>query len=207
MSIPARSSPASLKALRQDLLECRQCPQVTPPVVTGLAVESRIFLVGQAPGPHEGRLGRPFAYTAGRTLFKWFASIGVDEETFRARVHMAAVLRCFPGKAPGGGDRVPARDEIERCGKWMEQEAQLQRPSLVIPVGALAIRQLLPVRRLVDIIGESRPVDFFGRQVDMLALPHPSGLSTWHRTEPGRSLLEQALEKLREHPVWTATFS
>ncbi|WGZ96461.1 MAG: hypothetical protein QJT81_08250 [Candidatus Thiothrix putei] len=31
---------------------------------------------------------RPFGWTAGKTLFKWFAGIGLDEDTFRQRVYM-----------------------------------------------------------------------------------------------------------------------
>ena len=42
------------------------------PAVSGPPVLSRILLVGQAPGVKEPLLGRPFAWTAGRTLFRWF---------------------------------------------------------------------------------------------------------------------------------------
>lgn len=84
----------------QDALRaCRRCPQMHPPVITGQAVLSPMLLVGQAPGDREGGLGRPFAWTAGKTLFKWFASIGLEENAFRQKVYMAAVCRCFPGKS------------------------------------------------------------------------------------------------------------
>ena len=74
----ARSS--RLERHRAALLSCRRCPSVVPPVVTGLPVMSEIYLLGQAPGVHEGRLGRPFAYTAGKTLFRWFARLGVEPQ-------------------------------------------------------------------------------------------------------------------------------
>jgi uracil-DNA glycosylase len=35
---------------------------------------------------------------------------------------------------------------------------------------------------------------------EVVALPHPSGASTWHRTEPGKTLLRQALRLLGEDP-------
>jgi len=187
-------------------MACRDCPDMIPPVVSGEAVSSRVFLIGQAPGPHEGRLGKPFAYTAGRTLFRWFASIGVDESEFRRKVHMAAMARCFPGKSPKGGDRVPSRVEIETCGQWMSAEADTLHPQLVIPVGALAIRHFLGPGKLVDHVGHVKTAVFFERPVDFVCLPHPSGLSTWHKTEPGRSLLEQALGTLTKHPTWQRTF-
>ena len=69
---------------------------MVPPSVSGNPVLSEVYLVGQAPGTHEGRLGKPFAYTAGKTMFAWFERIGVDEETFRNGAYMAAVARCFP---------------------------------------------------------------------------------------------------------------
>ena len=43
-----------------------------PPPVSGGPVLSKVMLVGQAPGVREPVLGKPFAWTAGRTLFGWF---------------------------------------------------------------------------------------------------------------------------------------
>src|SRR6185295_7836880 len=109
----------------------------------------------------------------------------LDEERFRDQVYMAAVCRCFPGKADGGGDRVPSRDEVERCSRHLRAEVKLLRPRLVIPVGKLAIAQLYPdLDKLTDVIGTQRKAELSGHSFDMIALPHPSGASTWHRTEP-----------------------
>lgn len=200
----------SLSAHRAALLACRRCPGVVPPVVCGPAVSSPIYLLGQAPGPHEAGIGHPFAWTAGRTLFRWFGSLGVDEATFRSRVYMAAVLRCFPGKASrGGGDRVPAPDEIERCASWIRAELDLLRPALVIAVGKLAITQVAgrPVPRLDEVVGPVHRGAFHGHPVDWIALPHPSGLSAWPKVEPGRSLLASTLSSLGRHPAWRRCFS
>ena len=173
------------------------------PVVTGTPVMSPVMLIGQAPGVHEGPAGKPFAWTAGKTMFGWFAQLGMPEDEFRARVYMAAVCRCFPGKAEGGGDRVPSAAEIERCGKHLRTEIALLRPRLVIPVGKLAIAQLYPdVDKLTEIIGEVRRGELADQAFDVIALPHPSGASTWHRTEPGKTLLARALAKISQHEAW-----
>src|SRR5438552_275382 len=113
------------------------------PVVVGQPVVSPILLIGQAPGARGGALGRPLAWTAGKQLFKWFAALGLGEPEFRTRVYMAAVCRCFPGKRPRGGDREPSPAEIAACGSWLDREIQLLRPRLVLPVGRLAIAELL----------------------------------------------------------------
>ena len=197
-----------LKALHRELDACKACPNVVGPVVHGPAVRSRIFLVGQAPGPHEGEIGRPFAWTAGKTLFAWFQSaMGIDEETFRRKIYMAAVLRCFPGKSKGGGDRRPAPDEIERCRAFLSREVALLKPELILPVGALAIEQVLGhAGPLSEIIGVERRIRFHGVEADVICLPHPSGASPWHKLEPGRTLLKKSLALIAAHPAVRGAF-
>lgn len=192
-----------LGVLHAELEACHACPKMIGPVVHGGAIASRVLLVGQAPGPREGQFGRPFAWTAGRTLFRWFEeAIGVPEEAFRERIYMAAVARCFPGKAPGGGDRRPDPTEIDACRTFLEREVQILQPDLLIPVGTLAIEQVLGVKGpLTATVGQVRRVTFHGRAMEAVCLPHPSGASTWHRTEPGKTLLARALGLLAEHPV------
>lgn len=172
------------------------------PVVVGRPVASRILLIGQAPGDKEPKLGRPFAWTAGRTLFKWFeGALGWTEDETRDRVYFAAVCRCFPGKKPQGGDRVPADDEIANCARWLAREFSLLQPLLVLPVGKLAITQLLGERPLADVVGRAFRVRCFGRETDVVPLPHPSGASPWHRMEPGKTLLARALALIAAHPA------
>ena len=189
-------------AHQQRLSRCRLCPNMIPPVIIGQPVASEILLIGQAPGEREGELQRPFAWTAGKTLFKWFDSIGIDERAFRQSVYMSAVCRCFPGKNPKGGDRVPSKEEVERCSRWLGGEISLLKPKLVIPVGKLAISQYLQCAKLVEVIGQKFEVDVEGASVDMIPLPHPSGASTWHRMSPGKELLDQALGLIAEHECW-----
>jgi uracil-DNA glycosylase len=191
-----------IEAHQRRLRACTLCPRMTGPVVVGTPVASDILLIGQAPGDREPALGRPFAWTAGKTLFKWFARLGVDEARFRSRVYMSAVCRCFPGKAPRGGDRVPSPDEIAACRPWLDAELELLAPSLVVPVGRLAIEQLLPARPLVEQIGRAHRVRLGARELDVIPLPHPSGASTWHRMEPGKLLLEDALALIGHHPAF-----
>ncbi|HEY0990904.1 MAG TPA: uracil-DNA glycosylase family protein [Kofleriaceae bacterium] len=185
------------------LRECHDCSEMIGPVVTGLPVVSPVLLIGQAPGVREGPAGKPFAWTAGKTMFGWFASLGLSEHQFRERVYMAAVCRCFPGKAKGGGDRVPAPDEIARCSRHLAREVELLRPRLVIPVGKLAIAQVAPgANQLVDVVGAPRRGELAGVAFDVIALPHPSGASTWHRMEPGKALLARALSEIGRHEAW-----
>lgn len=199
----------ALAVLHTELSACRACSTVVGPVVFGPPVVSPVLLIGQAPGPREGQIGRPFAWTAGKTLFRWFEeALGVSEERFRASIYMAAVLRCFPGKAKGGGDRPPAPPEIERCRRFLAQETQILRPELVLPVGAQAIEQVLGHKGpLAGIVGQLRTAVYHGCPTDVICLPHPSGASTWHRMSPGKELLARALSLIADHPAVRRAFA
>src|SRR5688500_9591714 len=182
------------------LRACTLCPRMHKPVVYGRPVASKVLLVGQAPGDKEPVLGRPFAWTAGKTLFKWFeGALGWTEDETRNRIYFAAVCRCFPGKRPEGGDRVPAPDEIANCSGWLEREFALLEPDLVLPVGKLAIGQFLGEQPLVETIGRKFTITYRNHRADCIPLPHPSGASPWHRMEPGKTLLHRALALIAKH--------
>ncbi len=199
---------AALERVHADIRALRLPGSCGPPV-HGPAIASRIFLLGQAPGPHEAKLGRPFAWTAGKTLFTWFErAFGATEEEVRARVYLAAVVRCFPGKTAGGGDRVPSPEEIAASRPFIEREIAALRPRLVIPVGRLAIAEVLGhAEPLAAVVGKKVRAHFHGQELDVVCLPHPSGASTWYKLEPGKTLLERALRVLARHPEIRRAFS
>src|SRR5947209_6104675 len=142
------------------LAACRRCglggdvlPIVSP------AARPQGVLVGQAPGKVEASGGKAFAGRAGKTLFRWFGRIGLDEETARDRIYIAAVTRCYPGPSPSGrGDRVPSPSERANCASWLEDELRLVRPRLLIPVGRLAIEHFLPRLPLEELIGREHQI-------------------------------------------------
>lgn len=190
----------------RSLKKCQRCPDMVPPVITPGPTVSKIVLIGQAPGPHEAKFGKPFSWTAGKALFKWFANTGISEEQFREKVYISAVCRCFPGKTKAGSDRVPTLIEIENCSSWIEQEFKILKPSLVIPVGKLAITQLVECKALTEVVGKTLKLKTFDQEYDCIALPHPSGASTWTKTEPGKTLLKKALNRIKRHKVFREAF-
>ncbi|HEY9516826.1 MAG TPA: uracil-DNA glycosylase family protein, partial [Gemmatimonadaceae bacterium] len=134
---------------------------------------------------------------AGKTLFRWLGQAGVDEPTFRERVYIAAVTRCYPGPSPSGrGDRAPSRRERENCSVWLDAELRIIRPPLLILVGRLAIDRFLGTGALDELVGRSHVVKHVGGESLAIPLPHPSGASSWVNVSEHRVLLDRALQLL-----------
>ena len=181
------------------LASCQRCghgEDVRP--IVSLARRPRVMLVGQAPGKVESAGGRAFAGRAGKTLFRWFERIGLDETTARERIYIAAITRCYPGPSPSGrGDRVPSPAERAACASWLDDELRLLRPRLVIPVGRLAIERFLPRLPLEALIGREHEIECAGAKIVAIPLPHPSGASSWiHQGDHGE-LLSRGLYCIR----------
>jgi len=157
------------------------------------------MLVGQAPGKVESEGGVPFSGRAGKTLFRWLARAGIDEETARELIYISAVTRCYPGPHPSGrGDRVPTRVEQASCADWLESELRIVRPEVLIPVGRLAIERFLPDIPLSALIGTVRTVKHGGGKSLVIPLPHPSGASSWVHQSDNKILLARAIELIGE---------
>jgi uracil-DNA glycosylase len=209
---PAAPPPApagSLAALVDAHRACTRCADagliaVARPVFSGRPGQ-RILLVGQAPGPVEHDVTRPFAGRAGRELVRWMLRAGFrDEDEFRARVWITSTTTCFPGRRPdGAGDRRPGPAEVALCAGWLDAVLHLLAPRLVIPVGSLALSRLLGGLRLDDAVGHAfdaggAPVGEVTPALDrlFLPLPHPSGQSRWLNDPARRLRLDAALERL-----------
>jgi uracil-DNA glycosylase len=185
----------SLASLQRDNRVCRACaeagyPLESLPVFEG-APDRRAMIVGQAPGVVEGAERRPWRGRAGQTLHRW---LELDEEQFYATFYCSSVTRCYPGRHPSGrGDRPPTTQELELCRFWLEWELVLLRPTLIVPVGGLAIRRLLGITGLSTCIGSR----FELGDAVAVPLPHPSGASGWLNALENRERLAEALALLR----------
>lgn len=190
---------AALEDLHARLRSCRLCLdagyEVYPPAVYSGVLGARIMLIGQAPGVTEQETGRPFNAGSGKRVFAWLAEAGIGEDWFRRTQYIAAITRCYPGRAKGGsGDRVASRREQQLCRPYLDAEIALVDPALILSVGRLSIGLFFPADApLEEIVGTQKQVD--GRWV--VPLPHPSGASRWHQSEANRAKIRQAIALIR----------
>ena len=194
----------ALAQLHAEVSACRRCALAGyrvhgPPVLGGdpsmVRQPRRVMLIGQAPGRTETASGRPFCGQAGRRLFGWLASVGIEEDAFRRQVYMAALTRCYPGSSPTGhGDRRPSPAELALCRPFLDRALALIGPQLILLVGSMAIDAFLGKMPLVDAVGRMHVRA--GQRY--LPLPHPSGASTWLNDSRHQALLSRALALLAQ---------
>jgi uracil-DNA glycosylase len=204
----------AINAIQREHRGCVRCVMAgylerAHPVFSGRAGQ-RILLVGQAPGPVEDDVTRPFSGRAGAQLMRWFSAAGFNgEEDVRDRVFMTSMTTCFPGRLPNNaGDRRPSAREVALCSGWLDAYLELIEPVLILCVGTLAHSRFLPGRRLDEIIGQAwsthgEPVGGIPEVAPvLLPMPHPSGQSRWLNDRAHARMLERALDRLAELAAW-----
>jgi uracil-DNA glycosylase len=190
-----------LVSLHREIQNCSKCfPRGgnCPVSGTGPARKGGLFLIGQAPGVREPAAQKNFAWTAGKRLFQWFERIGMPEERIRQFAHITAVTKCYPGKAAHGkGDRKPNPQEIENCAPYLERALALVKPSVIVPIGALAIERVLGPHPFSEVIGKEFQKDVASHPTWIIPIPHPSGASPWPYLPGNQKKLERALRLIK----------
>jgi DNA polymerase len=167
--VEASGRAAALGRVAAEAAGCVRCPlaQSRSQVVFGEGdPDAELVLVGEAPGFHEDREGRPFAGRARELLERLFASAGLS----LADAYLATVLKCRP---PGNRDPLPA--EAAACEPYLYRQLELVRPSVVAPLGSFATA-LLSGRAIgiTRVHGQEQPVTLGGRTVTLYPLFHPA---------------------------------
>lgn len=99
--------------------------------------DSRIMLIGEAPGRDEDRLGKPFVGRAGQLLDKMMASIGLDRT---ANFYITNVMNWRPPD-----NRDPSPEEAAICLPFLRRHIELVNPKLILLLGAVAARHVMGI--------------------------------------------------------------
>ena len=139
-----------------------------------------IMFIGEGPGFHEDRQGRPFVGAAGKFLEELLASIGMTRE----QVYIANVIKCRP---PGNRDPLP--NELSACEPYLERQIQLIKPKVIVTLGRFSMYRYFPGASISKIHGQPKRVG------STLVVPmfHPAAAlhqPTW------RPLVEADVKKL-----------
>jgi DNA polymerase len=122
---------------------------------------AEIMFIGEAPGFHEDRQGRPFVGAAGQYLDELLALIGMKRE----QVYICNVIKCRPPQ-----NRDPQPDEMEACKAYLDAQIELIKPKVIITISRFAMARWFSEKKISEIHGKPRK---FGSQV-VLPMYHPA---------------------------------
>ena len=122
---------------------------------------AKIFFIGEGPGFHEDRQGRPFVGPAGQFLDELLASINLK----RADVFITNVVKCRP---PGNRDPEPA--EIAACNDYLDRQIAAINPPVIVTLGRHSMAKFFGNEKISVIHGRARKID--GRIC--IAMYHPA---------------------------------
>ncbi len=132
------------------------------------AEQAPLMIIGEAPGREEDLEGKPFVGRAGQLLDKMLAAMGVGE----AGAHITNIVYWRPP-----GNRTPTPQEALACRPFLERQAALVAPRVVLALGGAAAKQLFDVADgIMRIRGKWRELDLGGHKVQAMATLHPAYL-------------------------------
>jgi uracil-DNA glycosylase family 4 len=153
-------------------------------------VNADIMFIGEGPGFHEDRQGRPFVGAAGQFLEELLASINLTRE----QVYIANVVKCRP---PGNRDPLP--DELSACAPYLDRQIELIRPKVIVTLGRFSMARFFPGASISKIHGQPKRVG------NVLVVPmfHPA--AALHQPK-WRPLVEADFKKLPAFIAEAASF-
>ena len=143
---------SELSDLYARIRNCTLCPlaRSRSRAVPGEGPENAdVMFIGEAPGFHEDKSGRPFVGAAGRFLEELLATINMTRE----EVYIANVIKCRP---PGNRDPMP--NEIEACQPYLDRQIELIQPRMVVTLGRFSMARYFPNSKISAIHGQPRKI-------------------------------------------------
>ena len=141
--------------------KCDLCKSRTKAVPGEGSPHAKIMFIGEGPGFHEDKQGRPFVGPAGQFLDELLASINLK----RSDVFITNVVKCRP---PENRDPLPA--EIEACHDYLMRQIAAIKPKVIVTLGRHSMAQFFGSEKISAIHGRARKVDGFL----CIAMYHPA---------------------------------
>jgi len=150
---------------------CRKCPLWKTAQSVCLIgrgnLESKVVIVGEAPGLREDDIDKPFAGRSGALLDSTLEAAGVT----RDEVYITNVVHCRPPD-----NRTPTPDEVAACREYLDAELNLIRPKVIIVLGNTALKALTGRSGITKYRGNFFDYTGDGWKAKILATIHPAGV-------------------------------
>ena len=153
-----------LEAIASEVRACQKCPlgQGRTHAVPGEGpADADIMFIGEGPGFHEDRQGRPFVGAAGQFLEELLASIGLTRED----VYITNVIKCRPP-----GNRDPQPNELAACSEYLDRQIASIRPQIIVTLGRFSMARYFPGASISRIHGQCKRVG----NITVFPMLHPA---------------------------------
>jgi uracil-DNA glycosylase len=144
---------AALDEVAAQVRVCRNCRlhETRTNAVPGEgSADTEVVFVGEGPGFHEDRLGRPFVGRAGDLLTKYLGTLRWS----RDEVFITNVVKCRPPD-----NRDPEPDEVAACAPYLKRQLEVIDPALIVTLGRHSLGRFMPGERISQAHGTVRPVE------------------------------------------------
>lgn len=113
--------------------------------------DADIMFVGEGPGFHEDRQGRPFVGAAGKYLEELLDSIGMTRDD----VYITNIVKCRPPE-----NRDPMDDEVEACKPYLDRQIELINPTIIVTLGRHSMNLFMPEEaKISQVHGKPRKIN------------------------------------------------
>jgi DNA polymerase len=210
----------SLAQLQDSWGDCQRCglAETRTRLVFGEGnPNADIMIVGEGPGEHEDRSGRPFFGRAGEVLDQFLESVDLDRQE---DLYITNVVCCRPtveveDDRSGGvriDNRPPSKVEREACKERLLEQIYLVDPLLIIAVGKVPLQILTgKAPKMEAVRGRMRTFTMQGRHVPiryaLMPVYHTAFLARshnrtksgpWYKTTEDFVRAAQVIDHLRE---------
>lgn len=111
-------------------------------------LNSKIMLIGEAPGNHEDKTGRPFVGRAGQLLNNYLEAENISR---KKDIYITNIVKCHPPN-----NRKPRTDEAEACREYLEAQIKFIQPEIILLAGVTAVKYVLGINEgITKIRGKS----------------------------------------------------
>jgi DNA polymerase len=177
------SAEEKLQEIAAEVCTCEQCDlwKTRTRAVPGEGnPQAKIMFIGEGPGYHEDKQGRPFVGPSGHLLDELLASIGMK----RADVFITNVVKCRP---PENRDPLPV--EIAACSDYLDRQIATINPLVIVTLGRFSMAKFFPGEKISAIHGRPRRIG------NRIAMPmfHPAAAL---RTESYKVALREDFKKI-----------
>ncbi len=185
MGNAALSAANTLQQIADEVRACTACRlhQSAMRAVPGEGpADAKIMFIGEAPGFHEDRQGRPFVGAAGQFLEELLGLAGLR----RSDVFIANVIKHRPPD-----NRDPQPDEIAACSQFLDRQIAALNPLVIVTLGRFSMARWFPGEKISRIHGQPRWIG--GRMI--IPMMHPA--AALHQPQY-RAMIEADFRRLPE---------